>query len=98
MSGGSFDYLYSRAEELGTWQEYQRMAASLARAGHYDAAAYTLVISTHIQSAQHLAKALAGVHRAQEWHVSGDGSREAVTAQVRALYELMMVDPQEPRQ
>jgi hypothetical protein len=80
MSGGSFDYLYGKADldELGSANEYQRMADSLASHGHAHSAQLTAAIVAHLREAARLAKLLQGVHRAEEWYTSGDSGPESV--------------------
>jgi hypothetical protein len=92
MSGGSFNYLYSRPDlgELGSASDYSAMAAGLASGGHYEAATLTLLIAVHLEDATRLAKLLADVHRAEEWRVSGDYGPDKVTAAAAKLHELLL--------
>lgn len=101
MSGGSFNYIAERLRrgELGTVNEYRRLAQYLSEAGHLDAAVYTLAIATHLREARRLAVMLAGVHHAVEWAVSGDSGPEAVAAECVVFREttdaIMLMDEED---
>ena len=84
MSGGSFNYLY-RAADMGTLGErrgaIEEMASSLEE---YDqpaaakAAERTRAVLLALSAADELAKQLADVWKAVEWHHSCDWSKEDV--------------------
>lgn len=96
MSGGSFDYLCLKPGrgELGSADQYRRMADSLSERGHHGAAALTYVLASQLDQAMRLATMLAPVHRAEEWCVSGDIGPEGVAeaADVLATAALSFFD------
>lgn len=84
MSGGSYNYLYSRLDgsisDAPLATDIRRMGQRLQAAGHPDAAAATLQIL-------HLAESLTDVWQTVEWADSNDGDEDAVAEAVRVWRE-----------
>lgn len=77
VSGGSYDHLHSRLENLGVAGDISRMADRLRNSGYADAADATMQVLS-------LPPSLAEVWRAVEWADSGDSDEEDVREAVVA--------------
>ena len=81
MSGGSFNYLYTR---FGTADEYASIADTLCDAGYgrSKAQADLRTLQVALENAQRLAARLANVLKAVEWTASCDYSDDDLRAAV----------------
>ena len=86
MSGGSFDYLYSKSMrgELGTAEQYERAADALRARGHTVAADQVTALAGALRTLLLVADVLSPVLYAIEWRESddwGDDQLEAAVAE-----------------
>ena len=84
MSGGSFDYLYSKSArgELGTPEQYRRAADALRERGHVVAADQVAALAGAIETMLLVADVLAPVLYAIEWTESADWGDDQLEAAV----------------
>lgn len=81
MSGGSFNYLYARAEGIGAESEYRDMADEME---HWPVArARLLEVAELLKRARAIHDEMGGVMQAVEWWKSCDYGQDQVDAAVR---------------